>query len=606
MIVPVARCSRRTNHSQKIAGHRGQDNYYRHRSSLGPSKSGTNLSLVSQAVGEVKLEAEEKEKEQQREVEKLKLEAEEKEKEQQREVEKRKMEAEEKEKEFERQRELEKLRLEAEEKEKERQEREAERRHQREMRQLGLVREDRTETERVRAKAPKLPPFVDGKDQVDAYLQRFERFATANAWDPDTWASSLCALLTGRALEVFSRLDNTEAQDYKSVKEALMKRYNLTEEGFRAKFRQSKPEEGESAGQFLVRINSYLERWVELSDATKHYEDLRDMFVREQFMETCSPDLAVHLRERAPKDLKEMAQMAENFLMAHKRELSARGESTVRENPRYLPTGRRCFVCDSPEHLVKDCPRNRSEASTSPKSFYVGRKTPSSAFEVKGRVEGRQVPLLLDTGSTQTLIHADLVDPEKVKPSRRGKITCIHGDEKGYPDAEVEIDVGSKVYRVTAKVAPNLPRPAIIGRDIPNLARLILRYASGKLESSVTREVGTIGNWRKTSNDNGPELGRYGNKGKYGRGRRDGRGPAADFAERPKLRLAPRTKPGVSNPHQASANSQRSIFGDAKPVDTAAREREIEERLSRQKVGGKETASSRERLTRRCGRAVVG
>ncbi|CAH1242223.1 GIN1 [Branchiostoma lanceolatum] len=432
----------------------------------------------------LKVEAEEREKERQRETEKLKLEAEEKEKERQREAEKLKLEAEEKE--FERQREVEKRRFEAEEKEKERQEREAERRHQREMIQLGLVREDRTETEHVRAKAPKLPPFVDGKDEVDAYLQRFERFATANAWEPDTWASSLCALLTGRALEVFSRLDNTEAQDYKCVKEALMKRYNLTEEGFRTKFRQSKPEAGESPGQFLVRISSYLERWMELSDTTKSYEDLRDMFVREQFMETCSRDLAVHLKERAPKDLKEMAQMAENFLSAHKRELSTRADSAARENPQYLPTSRRCFTCDSPDHLVKDCPRNRSGARTSPKSFYVDRRTPSSAFEVKGRVEGRQVPLLLDTGSTQTLIHADLVDPGKVKPSRQGKITCVHGDEKGYPDAEVEIGIGPEVYRVTAKVAPNLPRLAIIGRDIPNLAGMVQACASGKVESFVT------------------------------------------------------------------------------------------------------------------------
>ena len=29
-----------------------------------------------------------------------------------------------------------------------------------------------------RAKAPKLPSFVDGKDDLDAYLQQFERFAT--------------------------------------------------------------------------------------------------------------------------------------------------------------------------------------------------------------------------------------------------------------------------------------------------------------------------------------------------------------------------------------------------------------------------------------------
>ncbi|CAH1242530.1 Hypp6805 [Branchiostoma lanceolatum] len=83
------------------------------------------------------------------------------------------------------------------------------------------------------------------------FAVRFERFATTNGWEAVTWASSLCALLPGRALQVFSMLDNTEAQDYKAVKEALMKRYYLTEEGFRAKFRQSKPEEGESPGGFL-------------------------------------------------------------------------------------------------------------------------------------------------------------------------------------------------------------------------------------------------------------------------------------------------------------------------------------------------------------------
>lgn len=35
-----------------------------------------------------------------------------------------------------------------------------------------------TPNKEERAKAPKLPSFVDGKDDLDAYLQRFERFAT--------------------------------------------------------------------------------------------------------------------------------------------------------------------------------------------------------------------------------------------------------------------------------------------------------------------------------------------------------------------------------------------------------------------------------------------
>ena len=61
-----------------------------------------------------------------------------------------------------------------------------------------------------RAKAPKLPSFVDGKDDVDAYLQRFERFAATAKWEMTGWASKLSALLSGRALEVYSRLSDPD------------------------------------------------------------------------------------------------------------------------------------------------------------------------------------------------------------------------------------------------------------------------------------------------------------------------------------------------------------------------------------------------------------
>ena len=43
------------------------------------------------------------------------------------------------------------------------------------------------------------------------------------------------ALLSGRALEVYSRLSEEAAQDYDRVKLALMKRYDLTEDGYRRK-----------------------------------------------------------------------------------------------------------------------------------------------------------------------------------------------------------------------------------------------------------------------------------------------------------------------------------------------------------------------------------
>ena len=112
-------------------------------------------------------------------------------------------------------------------------------------------------------KAPKLPSFVDGKDDLDAYLQRFGRFASVAKWDKTGWASKLSALLSGRALEVYSRISEEAAQDYDHVRLALMKRYDLTEDGYRCKFRAFKPEVEESPDQFIVRLEMYLLRWLD-------------------------------------------------------------------------------------------------------------------------------------------------------------------------------------------------------------------------------------------------------------------------------------------------------------------------------------------------------
>ena len=52
--------------------------------------------------------------------------------------------------------------------------------------------------------------------------------------------------------------------------------------------------------------------------------------------------------------------------------------------------------------------------------------------------------------------------------------------------------------------------------------------------------------------------------------------------ERPRLHLQPRTKPVEDNKDETVSGS--SVFGGAKPVDTASKEREIEEKLARQKL----------------------
>lgn len=89
------------------------------------------------------------------------------------------------------------------------------------------------------AKLPKLPVFEETNDCIDSYLQRFERFAFNAKWEESIWAINLSALLKGKALDVYSRLPAGEALNYRCLKQALLKRFQLTEEGFRSKFRNS-------------------------------------------------------------------------------------------------------------------------------------------------------------------------------------------------------------------------------------------------------------------------------------------------------------------------------------------------------------------------------
>ena len=79
------------------------------------------------------------------------------------------------------------------------------------------------------------------RDNMDAYLHRFEDYAVVQGWAEDKWAVNLSALLKGNALETYYRMDTEDRKDYKKLKAALLRRFGLTESGFRSKFRHSKP-----------------------------------------------------------------------------------------------------------------------------------------------------------------------------------------------------------------------------------------------------------------------------------------------------------------------------------------------------------------------------
>ncbi|GFO25520.1 hypothetical protein PoB_005202500 [Plakobranchus ocellatus] len=113
-----------------------------------------------------------------------------------------------------------------------------------------------------------------------------------------------------------------------------MKRYDLTEDGYRRKFRTCKPVESESPDIFKVHIVTYLDRWIELSKTDKSYEKLKALIVREQFMDACLEDLVTSLREKDLPTLERVAKEADLFLKVRIKNLCDQPRKVFQANAR--------------------------------------------------------------------------------------------------------------------------------------------------------------------------------------------------------------------------------------------------------------------------------
>ena len=238
-------------------------------------------------------------------------------------------------------------------------------------------------------KMPRIPEFKDGKDSIDAYIERFERIATQNGWSRDTWSVALSALLTGKALDVYARMDSQDALDFGKLKKALLDRYELNAEGFRKRLRESGPDEMENPHQYLTRLGNYLNKWVDMTGVPQTVDGIKDLIVMEQFVQTYSLDLATFLKERSCKTVDELAEQSSRYLDAHGKQLrdacrkGGRKVATPATFPRLFcakcqttthntescrrvsspevkkKDDRHCFYCYKPGHVMQSCPKLR-------------------------------------------------------------------------------------------------------------------------------------------------------------------------------------------------------------------------------------------------------
>ena len=339
-------------------------------------------------------------------------------------------------------------------------------------------------------------------DDIEAYLTTFERLMSVERVDRATWAVRLAPHLTGKAQQAYAAMRETDSADYTKVKEAILRRYNISQETYRQRFRSVRRKEGESYGEVVVRLEDLLHKWMKGCGCV---EDVLERVLVEQLLSTMPGDLRVWVSERKPTTGSDVGKLADDYLQA-RQQTSKEGSEREKTSPR-----KQCHQCGSTGHLVRNCPQRdtskdndgkhqekkgpdgRNEGNKRSKiicfnckqrghiSYNCPDKAGLCSLSGKGKrttrsgfVEGVEVTdILLDTGCTQTMVRRDLVSQDQLIEGEAATIRCVHGDTVLYPLADVIIKVEGHDLTVRAAVSETLPMSVLLGTDVPQLGQLL-------------------------------------------------------------------------------------------------------------------------------------
>ena len=89
-----------------------------------------------------------------------------------------------------------------------------------------------------------VPPFQEKK--VNKYFLHFEKAAENLKWPKEHWTLLLQSVVIGKAREIYTQLSVEPSSNYDTVKELILKAYQLVPEAYRQKFRKCRKENDQS------------------------------------------------------------------------------------------------------------------------------------------------------------------------------------------------------------------------------------------------------------------------------------------------------------------------------------------------------------------------
>eukprot|EP00731_Ephydatia_muelleri_P001970 Em0001g1970a len=326
------------------------------------------------------------------------------------------------------------------------------------------------------------------QDDIESYLTTFEQIMRAYEVKDERWAVKIAPQLTGKAQQAYAAMKAEDAGNYQLVKEAILRRYDISEQTYRQRFRDAVMKKDETVSEL----------------------NLRDLMILEQLVNTLQTEVRVWVTERNPKTSAEAAKLADDYQSARKQNGSRlvqerkfdqkatvddkkktasetvprQGSEPKGDSATQMAVGKRssskreirCFNCKETGHMARDCPSNA----------LFGEEQGMLGIKHSGVVEGKAVEdIMLDTGCSRTMVRGDLVPGERLLEGRCAVVRCAHGDTVVYPMAQICLEVDGHKINTAAAVSNTLPMAVLLGTDVPELLTLLnCRTLRGKVETS--------------------------------------------------------------------------------------------------------------------------
>lgn len=98
-----------------------------------------------------------------------------------------------------------------------------------------------------------------------------------------------------------------------------LKAYELVPEEYSQRFRSWRKGDRQTHSEVVRDLVSYFDRWCVASAVDDFFETLRDLVILEQLKNIVSGDITTYINEKKPKDAMEVAVLADDYVLTHRK-----------------------------------------------------------------------------------------------------------------------------------------------------------------------------------------------------------------------------------------------------------------------------------------------